>query len=251
MSEVTVSKYLGEPHDSHGHHRQWLDRIGTRASRRRGRGRGHGRELARPETLAELVAELGAAAQAGTVEEAAGFGDLTILAIPLSAYESLPLEALSGRTVLSTGNYYPSRDGRIPELDSLDLTTAEYETKLLPGAVIVKAFNNIVAHHIPSLTRPADAADRSGMAIFGDSENAKALVSDVVAGMGFDPVGAGTLAESWKTEPESGAYTQVYAADPQSFFANFSADMGAPVSASRLRELVSSSTRASVAEREF
>lgn len=113
-----------------------------------------------PETLTELVTELGPRAQAGTVEQAAGFGDLTILAVPLSAYGSLPLELLSGRTVLSTGNYYPSRDGQITELDSLNLTTAEYETKLLPGAVIVKAFNNIVAHHIPSLSRPAEAQDR-------------------------------------------------------------------------------------------
>ncbi|WP_193103556.1 NADPH-dependent F420 reductase [Brachybacterium sp. FME24] len=204
-----------------------------------------------PETLAELVAELGSGAQAGTVEEAAGFGDLTILAVPLSAYGSLPLEALSGRTVLSTGNYYPSRDGRIAELDSLDLTTAEYETKLLPGAVIVKAFNNIVAHHIPSLTRPAGAGDRSGMAIFGDSDEAKALVAGVVGSVGFDPVDAGPLAESWRTEPESGAYTLIYAADPESFLSNFSADMGAPLPAPRLDDLVTSSSRAAVAEREF
>jgi 8-hydroxy-5-deazaflavin:NADPH oxidoreductase len=204
-----------------------------------------------PETLTELVTELGPRAQAGTVEQTAGFGDLTILAVPLSAYGSLPLDLLSGRTVLSTGNYYPSRDGRIAELDSLNLTTAEYESRLLPGAVIVKAFNNIVAHHIPALTRPAGAQDRSGMALFGDSEDAKALVSDVVTGLGFDPVDAGTLAESWKTEPESGAYTLVYAADPDSFFSNFSADTGAPVPAPRLRDLVNSSTRAAVAEREF
>jgi 8-hydroxy-5-deazaflavin:NADPH oxidoreductase len=89
------------------------------------------------------------------------------------------------------------------------------------------------------------------MAMFGDSADAKALVSDVVAGWGFDPVDAGTLAESWKTEPESGAYTLVYAADPDSFFSNFSADTGAPVPASRLRDLVDSSARAAVAEREF
>lgn len=204
-----------------------------------------------PESLAGLVEELGAGARAGTVKEAAGFGGLTILAVPLSAYGSLPLEALTGRTVLSTGNYYPSRDGRIAELDALDLTTAEYEAKLLPGAVIVKAFNNIVAHHIPSLTRPAGAGDRSGMAVFGDSDEAKVLVSGVVASFGFDPVDAGPLAESWRTEPESGAYTLIYAADPESFFSNFSADTGAPLPASRLDDLVAASTRAAVAEREF
>lgn len=204
-----------------------------------------------PETLADLVAELGAAVQAGTAEEAAGFGDLTILAVPLSAYEALPVEALAGRTVLSTGNYYPSRDGRIAALDSHEFTTAEYESTLLPGATIVKAFNNIVAHHIPSLARPADADGRSGMALFGDSEEAKTVVSDAVTRFGFDPVDGGTLAESWRTEPESGAYTLIYAADPESFYANFPADMGAPVPATRLRDLVASSTRAVVAEREF
>ena len=204
-----------------------------------------------PETLAALVSDLGTGAQAGTVDEAARYGDLTILAIPLSAYESLPAEALSGRTVLSTGNYYPSRDGRITVLDSLDLATAEYEATLLPGAETVKAFNNIVAHHIPSLARPAGAQDRSGMAVSGDSDEATALVSEVVDSFGFDPVDAGPLAESWRVEPESGAYTLIYAADPESFDSNFSADTGAPVPAPRLRELIDSSTRPAVAERQF
>lgn len=204
-----------------------------------------------PETLTDLVGELGAGAHAGTTEEAAGYGDLTILAIPLSAYGSLPLDVLDGRTVLSTGNYYPSRDGRIAALDSLDLTTAEYEETLLPGAVIVKAFNNIVAHHIPSLARPAQAPDRSGMAVFGDSEEAKEIVSEAIAAFGFDPVDAGTLAQSWRAEPESGAYTLIYAADPESFFENFTADTGSPVPAARLRELIAASTRPAVAEREF
>ncbi|EWS80920.1 NADP oxidoreductase [Brachybacterium phenoliresistens] len=204
-----------------------------------------------PESLAGLVAELGPGVQAATVEEAAAFGDLTILAVPLSAYGSLPIQELSGRTVLSTGNYYPSRDGRIPELDSLDLTTAEYESTVLPGAVIVKAFNNIVAHHIPSLARPAEAQDRSGMAVFGDSTEAKQLVAQVIGDLGFDAVDCGPLAESWRTEPESGAYTLVYAADSEGFSSDYTADPGAPVPADRLRELVAASTRAKVAEREF
>ena len=65
--------------------------------------------------------------------------------------------------MLSTCNYYPSRDGRVEVLDSAAKTTAEYEESLLPGAVLVKAFNNILAHHIPALARPAGAPDRSGL----------------------------------------------------------------------------------------
>ena len=85
------------------------------------------------------------------------------LAVPLAAYGALPVELLAARTVLSTCNYYPSRDGRVEVLDSAAKTTAEYEESLLPGAVLVKAFNNILAHHIPALARPAGAPDRSGL----------------------------------------------------------------------------------------
>lgn len=204
-----------------------------------------------PESLVGLVSELGESASAGTVDDAAGSGDLTILTIPLKAYASLPAAKFADRVVLSTGNYYPSRDARIAELDSLELTTAEYEQQKLPGAVIVKAFNNIIAHHIPSLTRPAGSPDRSALAVYGDDADAKAFVGGIVDSFGFEPLDAGTLAESWRTEPESGAYTPIYAADPDVFFADYLSDQGAPVPADRLRELLNRSGRAAVADRQF
>lgn len=126
-----------------------------------------------PESLANLVGTLGERATAGSVNDATGFGDLTILAIPLAAYAALPSEKFADRVVLSTGNYYPSRDGRIAELDSLEFTTAEYEQRLLRGAVTVKAFNNILAHHIPLLARPMGSPDRSALAVYGDDADAE------------------------------------------------------------------------------
>lgn len=104
-----------------------------------------------PESLTELIDELGPLAQAGTSREAAEFGEVPVLAVPLGAYRNLPIDAFAEKTVLATGNYYPHRDGRIEKLDGLECTTAEYEQSLLPGAVIVKVFNNIVFHHIPAL----------------------------------------------------------------------------------------------------
>ena len=204
-----------------------------------------------PESLDELVQELGTTAAAGSVAEAATFGDLVVLAIPLSAYRDLPADILDGRTVLSTGNYYPSRDGRIPELDSSAMTTAEHETQLLPGAIIVKAFNNIVAHHIPTLARAADASDRTALPVAGDDDVAKDAVSTVVQTLGFDTVDAGSLAESWRFEPESGAYTSIYAADEEGFAADYVADQGRPLSADRLRERLAASHRPDVAGRTF
>ncbi|WP_419703530.1 NADPH-dependent F420 reductase [Promicromonospora sp. NFX87] len=204
-----------------------------------------------PESLAGLVEELGESAGAGEVADAASFGEMVVLAVPLSAYGALPVDALHAKTVLSTGNYYPSRDERIEELDSHALTTAEYEQALLPGTVIVKAFNNILAHHIPALARPAGATDRSGLAVAGDDAGAKQAVGTLVSTLGFDPVDAGSLAESWRFEPESGAYTPVYVADLDVFAENYLADAGAPLPADRLRELLAASHRPDVASRTF
>ena len=62
-----------------------------------------------PESLAPLVEEIGA--RAATVEEAAAFGDVVLVAMPFFAYETLPAEALAGKVVIDAMNYYPARDG--------------------------------------------------------------------------------------------------------------------------------------------
>jgi 8-hydroxy-5-deazaflavin:NADPH oxidoreductase len=204
-----------------------------------------------PGSLTTLVGELGRHARAATAAEAAEFADIVVLAVPLAAYDALPTRALAGKTVLSTGNYYPSRDGRILDLDSGAVNTAQYERRFLPGATLAKAFNNIVAHHIPALARPSDAPDRSGLAVAADDADTRAAVSALVDTLGFDPVDAGPLAESWRFEPESGAYTTIYAADLDVFASTWTADAGAPLPAPRLRGLLAASHRPDVGGREF
>jgi len=67
-----------------------------------------------PETL---TAEEDNGVRAGTVEEAAEFGDVVLLAIPFKAYTDMPVDELSDTTVIDATNYYPGRDGHVPELD--------------------------------------------------------------------------------------------------------------------------------------
>ncbi|MWV48686.1 NADP oxidoreductase [Rathayibacter sp. VKM Ac-2803] len=201
-----------------------------------------------PESLGDLVEELGPRARAGDVRAAVEFGAVPVLAVPLAAYPALPADVLAGRTILSTGNYYPHRDGRIEQLDSLESTTAEYEQSLLPGTVVVKAFTNILFTHIPNL---AHSDPRTALAISGNDSDAKARVSTIVDALGFDPYDAGTLAESWRTEPESGAYTQIYVADLELFTRDYLADPGAPLTADRLAALIAASHRADVRARQF
>ncbi|WP_328484037.1 NADPH-dependent F420 reductase [Streptomyces sp. NBC_00377] len=204
-----------------------------------------------PQSLTELVDELGPRATAGTIEQAARAGEETLLSIPLTAYRSLPADLLRGRTVLDTGNYYPHRDGRIAALDSEELTTTELARQLLPGALLVKAFNNILAHHIPQLARPSGSPDRSALPIAGDDPDAKARAAELIDRLGFDTVDAGTLERSWRFEPESGAYTHIYLADPEVPAGHMLQAPAAPLPADRLRAVLETAHRAKVADRTF
>ncbi|WP_434028172.1 hypothetical protein [Streptomyces graminofaciens] len=53
-----------------------------------------------PETLTDLVGDLGGHARATTPAEAACAGDL-VVAIPLKAYDQLPVDALAHKTCLA------------------------------------------------------------------------------------------------------------------------------------------------------
>ncbi|UPZ26499.1 NADPH-dependent F420 reductase [Streptomyces sp. LRE541] len=204
-----------------------------------------------PQSLKDLIEELGPRAIAGTVEEAACAGEATVLSVPLTAYRDLPAGLLTGRTVLDTGNYYPYRDGRIAALDSEAMTTAELEQQLLPGVLLVKAFNNILAHHIPQLARPAGAPDRSALPVAGDDRGAKARAADLIGRLGFEAVDAGTLDESWRFEPEAGAYTRIYLADPDVPAERIMQAPAAPLPADKLQEALRTARRVKVAARTF
>src|SRR5947207_2549314 len=70
-----------------------------------------------PETLAALIAELGPRARAATAAAAAEAGEIVVVTVPLKSYRQIPVEPLVGKVVIDTNNYYPQRDGQIPELD--------------------------------------------------------------------------------------------------------------------------------------
>jgi hypothetical protein len=162
-----------------------------------------------PETLAGLVAELGPRARAATPAEVAA-GDLVLVSVPVKAYPTLPAAALAGKIVLDTGNYYPERDGRVAALDARELIDSEYLARQLPGARVVKVFNNIFFKHLLNLARPAGAADRSALPIAGDDPAAKAAVTAFLDSIGYHSVDVGTLADGWRYTPGTPAYCAPY-----------------------------------------
>jgi predicted dinucleotide-binding enzyme len=188
-----------------------------------------------PQTLRELVAELGPDARAATTEEASAAGDIVLVSVPVKAYPDMPAEQLAGKVVMDTGNYYPQRDGQIPELDSGSLTSSELLARQLPRSEVVKVFNNIFFRHLGSLARPAGAPDRSYLPIAGDSSAAKAEVTEFLDSIGYGVIDVGPLAEGWRQQPGTPAYGAPYG--------SFDDEKGTPADADVIRTAITAAIR--------
>jgi predicted dinucleotide-binding enzyme len=188
-----------------------------------------------PDTLKDLAAQLGPLARATTGQEAAEGGELVVVTIPLRAYQSVPAGPLAGKVVIDTCNYYPPRDGQIPELDSGALTSSELIQRHLPRSAVVKAFNNIYYKHLESLARPSGAADRSYLPIAGDDAAAKAAVTAFLDSIGYGAVDAGPLAEGRRQQPGTPVYAGPYG--------SFQDDKGSPAGADVVRQALAAAER--------
>ncbi len=167
-----------------------------------------------PESLRALAEETGATAV--TVEQAARAGDVVIVTIPEKRVTELPSDLFRGVAddvvVVDTGNYYPrQRDGRIAGIE--DGTPESRGVERMLGRRIVKAFNNIFARHLLERGKPKGSPGRIALPIAGDDARAKQIVMRLVDELGFDPVDAGPLAESWRQQPGTPVYTKDYDAD--------------------------------------
>lgn len=168
-----------------------------------------------PETLRDLVAEIGENARAATVEEAADFGDVVLLAVPWSRRgEALPSAALVvDKIVVDAMNPYT------PEFEIEDLgddTSSEDIARRLPGARIVKAFNTIYYERLRDEgDTGAPAGERLVLFVAGDDAEAKAVVSRLIEEVGFTPMDTGSLrAGGQKQQPGSTIYNIPIAAGP-------------------------------------
>lgn len=163
-----------------------------------------------PRTLADLADETGATAV--WAADAAEDADLVIISIPQRSVLDLAPDLLKGRkpgaAVIETNNYYPLRDGFIEEIESgtpESVWVAEHV-----GAPVQKVFNGIFWQHLLNRGRPQNAENRIALPIAGADGPAKQIAFEIVDQLGFDPVDAGTLAESWRQQPGSPVYGKDY-----------------------------------------
>lgn len=159
-----------------------------------------------PQTLETLAAETGA--RAVWAGEAARDADLLVVTVPMRAIATFPPDLLEGlplaSVVVDTGNYYPQRDGRILEIEEGVPESVWVSGHL--GRPVIKAFNNIPARDLLRGGRPSGAPERIALPVAGDDIHAKAVVMALVDELGFDPVDAGLLRESWRQQPGTPVY---------------------------------------------
>ena len=129
-----------------------------------------------------------------------------VVTVPLKSYRSVPVEPLRGKIVIDTNNYYPQRDGNIPELDNESTTTAELLQAHLPTSKVVKAFNHIYAAELTTHGQPPGTKNRRALVIAGNESEAKAKVSRLIDQFGFDVVDAGPLQEGWRIQRDTPGY---------------------------------------------
>lgn len=204
-----------------------------------------------PETLAKLVEELGPLARAGSVEEAIAAADIVSIAIPLANFERLPADKLAGKVVLDQTNYYPGIGGfHRADLDRGELTSSELVQQHLPGARVVKGIHNLGWIHMQHNARPQGDAQRTTLPIAGDDAEAKALVTRFIETVGYNVVDAGSLADSWRIEPNTPIYFWPYAPDIADGLAEEEAKRvfqqpGAPLSREAAQKLIDEAERPS------
>jgi predicted dinucleotide-binding enzyme len=144
-----------------------------------------------PARLAALAEELGPGASAATPAEVVESSEIVVFAVPWDAIDDALAQAgsLDGRIVIDTTNQYGQTAMPAP-----GQTAAQVNAARMPGARYTKSFNTLTAAF------QVEAADRTGddrvvQWICGDDAEAKRVVSDLIAAMGYQPVDLGATAD--------------------------------------------------------
>ena len=139
-----------------------------------------------PEELKKLVEDAGPNASVGTVEQAAAFGDVILVAVPYSALPQVGRDnakALAGKVVLNASNPVISRDGDVAKA-AQEKGVGAADLEHLPGTRLVRAFNSTGAGRFTSEAHRS--GEKLGVAIFSDDAGAMKVAAQIVRDAGFD-----------------------------------------------------------------
>ncbi len=126
--------------------------------------------------------------------------DLIILALPLGKVDSIPTVGLEDKIIIDAMNYWWEVDGqqRIPH--DPHLSSSEYVAKSLNSKRVVKAFNHM---GYLDLEIESHSETMKTIALAGNNDRDKEIVSTLIKDVGFEPLDIGMLKEGIKLEPGS------------------------------------------------
>jgi predicted dinucleotide-binding enzyme len=158
-----------------------------------------------PEQLEPLAERLGTSASTGTPVQAATFGEVVMVAVPVAAIPGLARDLaapLAGKVVLDSGNAHESRDGAVARAAiAHSRGSAGWAAAMFPQSRWVKAFNTVYYKVLQSEAHRD--GDMVGIPLAGDDRDALETAARLVRDAGFDPVIVGPLARGKAFEPEA------------------------------------------------
>ncbi len=156
-----------------------------------------------PAKLEDWKRKAGGKASVGTFAEAAGFGDIVVLAVKGGAAEAVVAgcaPALAGKLVLDATNPIadkPPQDGMVRFFTGLDGSLMERLQKLAPQAKFVKAFSSVGASLMVDPKLPSTPT----MFICGDDAAAKQEARALLADFGWEAEDMGGATPARAIEP--------------------------------------------------
>lgn len=142
-----------------------------------------------PESLRELTDELGAGLHAVSLDQALA-SDVVLMAIPFPAIAEFgrSLPDWTGKTVVDATNahYAPNAQNILG-----GQLSSQYVAAQLPGATVVKAFNQLPAKVLSEALDPA--VGRRVVFVASDDQEAGERIAKLVDSLGLSPVQVGRL----------------------------------------------------------
>lgn len=146
-----------------------------------------------PETLGDLTAELGPSITAVTVQEAVD-ADIILFAIGSVAFKHVGAvrDDWSGKIVIDVTNGF-MLPPEVQEAEFQGRLTSEVNAERVPGAKLVKAFNQLPLRVLASPL--PDDVGRRVVFVSSDHEDASATVANLAHDLGFAPIEVGKIVE--------------------------------------------------------
>ena len=148
--------------------------------------------------LKALCARIGATAAPSA--NAARQGDVVVLALPWTVAENAvkALGDLKGKIIIDSMNPLAMKDGVLGLERGFTSSGGEAVASWLPGARVVKTFNQVGAEMMMAGDR---FETRPVMFLAGDDDAAKSTVAQLVGELGFEALDAGALKQARILEP--------------------------------------------------